>query len=60
MEDKNSSSSCNNHALSNSPEFIINKQDHQKLIETKNEILFSNSIIINKEKKKNSLKFTME
>ena len=60
MEHINSSSSCNNHILNNSPELITNKQDHQKLIETKNEILFSNSIIINKEKKKNSLKFTME
>jgi hypothetical protein len=51
MKDNNSSSSCNNHALNNSPELIINKQDHQILLETKNEILFSNSIIMNQEKK---------
>ena len=51
MEHINSSSSCNNHILNNSPELITNKQDHQKLIETKNEILFSNSIIMNLGKK---------
>ena len=51
MEHINSSSSCNNHILNNSPELITNKQDHQKLIETKKEILFSNSIIMNLGKK---------